>query len=463
MSKIRELWGAVATQVRNDGWVNPFSAMGYASRDSSVSSSVEFRPHSWEELEALYDSSAIAKTIINAVIDDSLASGARITAEDPDAADAAQTVLEDLEVWEVAAKAWFFARLYGGAAVLPVFRGGEAFDVPMSETPTGGRFIRWIVAAAPELTAVGPRNNDPESPYFGEFEYWTYSAKVGGTSIISRIHRSRLIFFHGADTSLTTLSARPSGWMLSELERAYEPLRNYQEAEWSMRKGFGKFSESILKTKGLFELLAARQKDVLETRMGMFDLLRSANRTLLLDAEEEYDKLSSDFTNLDKVFDKFAEPVASAAGMPFTRLFGRSPAGLNATGESDSNNWELTVTKERTKRFLPGFSQLVDIALSDAGMSLESWEVAWPAIRIETATEKAQTYKTLAEGDATYVNAQIFMPEEIARGRMTANGYQTEPRFELDESERADFAAARAAEFAAAGAPDPAPAPDENS
>ena len=45
------------------------------------------------------------------------------------------------------------------------------------------------------------------------------------------------------------------------------------------------------------------------------------------------------FTGLPDVYDRVMMDVAGAARTPVTKLFGRSPAGLNATGESDMQNY----------------------------------------------------------------------------------------------------------------------------
>ena len=45
------------------------------------------------------------------------------------------------------------------------------------------------------------------------------------------------------------------------------------------------------------------------------------------------------FTGLPDVYDRVMMDVAGAARTPVTKLFGRSPAGLNATGEADLQNY----------------------------------------------------------------------------------------------------------------------------
>jgi phage-related protein (TIGR01555 family) len=45
------------------------------------------------------------------------------------------------------------------------------------------------------------------------------------------------------------------------------------------------------------------------------------------------------FTGIADAYDRMMMAVAGAARIPVTKLFGRSPAGLNATGESDMKNY----------------------------------------------------------------------------------------------------------------------------
>jgi hypothetical protein len=59
----------------------------------------------------------------------------------------------------------------------------------------------------------------------------------------------------------------------------------------------------------------------------------------MLDVDEEFERHEMRFANLDKVMVMYLLLCAAAADIPATRLLGREPAGMNATGESDMRNY----------------------------------------------------------------------------------------------------------------------------
>ena len=53
--------------------------------------------------------------------------------------------------------------------------------------------------------------------------------------------------------------------------------------------------------------------------------------------------------------------VAGAAEIPVTKLFGRSPAGMNATGESDMNNYYDSISQKQSTYLEPVLDKLFPI------------------------------------------------------------------------------------------------------
>ena len=74
-------------------------------------------------------------------------------------------------------------------------------------------------------------------------------------------------------------------------------------------------------------------------RFFFFFLLKGLNGMLVLDKDEEYDSKSYTFGGLPEMMREFSIQTSGAADIPYTILFGQSPAGLNATGEHDTRNY----------------------------------------------------------------------------------------------------------------------------
>jgi phage-related protein (TIGR01555 family) len=119
------------------------------------------------------------------------------------------------------------------------------------------------------------------------------------------------------------------------------------------------------------------------------------------------------------LLDRYMLRVSAAAEMPATVLWGRSPAGLNATGESDVRNWYDKVGSERTKILTPRIEQLTRVLMAaddspTKGQVLDEFEVEYPPLWQPSAKEAAETFNLRAQALVSLVNARIIRPEEAA-------------------------------------------------
>jgi phage-related protein (TIGR01555 family) len=81
------------------------------------------------------------------------------------------------------------------------------------------------------------------------------------------------------------------------------------------------------------------------------DLCKSVFRSLYFDADEDYIRETLQLGGVDSVLYIIMMLVSADTGYPITRLFGVSPAGMNATGESDMRNYYDKV-RSRQQRVL---------------------------------------------------------------------------------------------------------------
>ena len=93
--------------------------------------------------------------------------------------------------------------------------------------------------------------------------------------------------------------------------------------------------------------------------------------------------------------------MAGAAGIPATRLFGRSPQGMNATGESDLKNYYEMIDQLRERHLRPALEKLLPvIALSEWGFLPDRLDVSFPSLQtaspLEEAEIRAKNVETLA-------------------------------------------------------------------
>ena len=81
-------------------------------------------------------------------------------------------------------------------------------------------------------------------------------------------------------------------------------------------------------------------------RLNLINEARSVYNTILLDNGERYEKLESTLNNVDQLLNQFTTKLASVTNIPQTILLGRSPTGLNTTGDTDIRLWYDSVRME---------------------------------------------------------------------------------------------------------------------
>ena len=97
------------------------------------------------------------------------------------------------------------------------------------------------------------------------------------------------------------------------------------------------------------------------------------------------------FAGLADVYDRIMMDVAGAARTPVTKLFGRSPAGMNATGESDLINYYDYIDGLRETDFRAIIERLLPVlCLSAWGVIPDDLDIDFPPMQTPDAKEVAE-------------------------------------------------------------------------
>ena len=86
-------------------------------------------------------------------------------------------------------------------------------------------------------------------------------------------------------------------------------------------------------------MLAVDNCKQVEQRANILNLSKSSLNTMIIDSEESYEKITTNISGISDIVDRFMLALSAVSGIPITLLFGRSPSGLNATGEADIRNF----------------------------------------------------------------------------------------------------------------------------
>jgi phage-related protein (TIGR01555 family) len=424
---------------RTDSWENAVSGLGTL-RDKSRHT--KFKPGNLlrpELAEYLFAQDDLARTIVTAIVDDGLREGFSLRPADEETGEEdqkrGQELVQELSKLEALKKlrlSALWGRCYGRGAVLLVVANAGPADKPLEAGQ--GELLDLVDLDRRELT---PQTwyQDPLAKNFGQPETYLITPVAQGAASAKSVivHETRLILFGGVDTP-KRVRAHNEGCDLSVLQCVYDVLRGTNSNWDSVCAMLADMSQAVIKLRGLIDAVAGGKAADLEKRIGLMDTMRSAVRAIVLDAdgeEFEYTERGA-LTGIEGLIDKTWSRLAAAAGMPVTRLFGVSPAGMNATGESDTNFWYDRVRAWQRDVMGPAILRLV--SMLDSG----EWEVVWPELEKMNPKEEAELRQAVATTDKLYIDAMILLPEEIFKARFGSGqwkpGYDG---FDLETREKA--------------------------
>lgn len=433
--------------VRSDSWYNALTGLGNALRDKVHSTLFQTNLKLTDELaETLYHDDDMAARIVEALPEDGLRRGYTLSVEnDPESKIPGQAFeyekrlrfraqLKDAAIW---------ARTLGGAVLYLGIDDGQAEDQPVAEDKI--RSISFVQVLTKREISPFEMYDDPLNDMkYGEPETYrleiqpiaSFGGNLSNTFLNSQIiHESRLIRLDGARTSLTRRN-RNGGWHDSVLHKVYNILLKFGISWDAAAHLMQDAAQAVFKMDGLIGMIAGGDKDTLGARMETVDMSRSVARAILIDADkEEFTRQEYSFAGLPDMLQVFMLRLAAAARMPVTMLMGQSPAGMNATGESDTRMWYDRVETYQQEEILPAverFYHLMFMAQDFEGAEPESWEVLFAKLWQMDDLQKAELQKRTAERDAIYLQNQVVLPEEVALSRFKSSGFQLETYIDLD-------------------------------
>lgn len=363
-------------------------------------------------------------------------------------------LLEEMGTDACVTEALTYERAYGGAAILVgADDGQDDLAQPLDEerinevrhlTPLSGGWDGELVAWS--------YYNDPAKPNYGMPE--TYMMRNLGVPIaripapgemtpavvdpynatIRWVHESRLLVFPGISPSRRA-RVQMRGWGDSIFTRVDEVLQHYGQTWGGIAIMMSELSIGVLSVEGLAASLMANNKTGTKTvtnRALALNIAKSIARVTLIDAKEKFERDTVSMGGVAEMMQQFALRLAAAAGMPVSMLMGQAPAGLNATGDSEIRWFYDRVAAAQRRRVLPQLRKLIRLIFKSKdgptnGREPERWSVKARPLYQMSATEKAQQYLTVAQGDAIYLSNSCVSAEEVAAKRFGGSDYDAGP------------------------------------
>lgn len=449
---LRRKNGAVRPH-REDGYVNLLNRYG-TKQDNSEAYKFEREPVIPDmQLTGLYEGNGLFSKIIDTPAEEALKHGFDLNLKSDELNAFVEDALDDLEWEERAATAIKWTRLYGGALIVMLIDDGRGLEEPVDwehirsidELRVYERSIVQPDYASLYQQDYGGKGVGNRVSKFGQPEYYYVSSIYGSF----KVHESRCLVFRNGVLPEQTSNATYLFWGMPEYVRIRRALRETVTAHTDSVKLLERSVQAIYSMKGLASLLTTDdgENQVLK-RLQLVDTSRGLLNSIAIDSEgEQYDFKTFQFSGVKDVIDATCNMLSALTNIPQTILFGRSPAGMNATGDSDFESYYNFVEKIQRLMLKRNLRTLLDVVFR-AGIA--SGDVAeepdyklefkplWSLSDTEQAAvdqTKAQTALVKAQTAQAYVDMQALDPAEVRRRLASDEEFDVEDIISEDDED----------------------------
>ena len=324
---------------------------------------------------SLYRSSWIARKIIDVFPSDMLKNWIKITSNiEPTQIKKIESTVRKTGTKRKLREGLKWARLYGGAAGLILIDGQDDLSEPLDYDlimPGSYKgllvFDRWN-GIYPDIEL----EDDINDTEFGLPKYYNISLSSKSTGLsnmidslkdVAKVHHSRIIRFEGRDLPEWERQGE-TYWGESELEIVLEELKKRDNTSFNIASLTFLANIRVLKMADLGQLLGAGSQQAKEN---LYSVIEAQNHLMsnmgiyVMDKDDDFSTEQYSFSGLSDIYESFMLDIAGACEMPVTKLFGRNPAGFNATGESDLTQYCDTVEEKQETYLMPIIDKLLPI------------------------------------------------------------------------------------------------------
>lgn len=369
------------------------------------------------DLAEKYQYNGLFSKIIDRPAEEALKHGMEYNVSDADLREFLDDALDRLDWEEKAVTAIRWARLFGGSIIVMLLDDGGGLEEP----------VNWQDVRSVEELRVYERaivQPDPDTYRTGKAEYFDVSSTYGGTF---RVHRSRCLVFKNGSLPEYGAAQQYYYWRLPEYIRIHKDLSRALKTHTNAANMIEKSVQPVYKQRGLQSMLAGPNGDEMELkRLQVLDASRGMMNTIAVDMEgEDYDFKTFQMTGTKEILESTCNLLSAVTCIPQTILFGRSPAGENATGESDLENYynfvegiQKRMLKKNIRTLIKAIVQagVYDGSIENPGNIKPTFKPLWSLSETEKATvelTKAQRAQVAAQTAQLYIDMQAIQPEEV--------------------------------------------------
>ncbi|MEM3318761.1 MAG: DUF1073 domain-containing protein, partial [Thermoplasmatales archaeon] len=337
--------------------------------------------------------------------------------------------LEELNAYTKITQLIQWSRLYGGAIIVMGVLDGRPLDQPVNldniySVSWLQVFDRWQAQVLQSYVCNDLNDKNYGCPDF----YQVNDYRTGATF---QVHHSRVLRMDWGVLPPRNWNLN-QGWGDSCIMPIYQELKSYGSAFADTNAMMQDFVNGVLSIPGLSNSLASDcdAGKQLYSRLDNVNLTKSNYNLLVLDGQENFQKISTNVSGVADLLDRFMLSVSSVTGIPITLLFGRAPAGLSATGDSDIRNFYDMIKQNQETKLKPVLEKLIlYLFLSKEdffkGIEPENWGIQFTPLWQNTEEQEANIKRITADTDCMYIDRGVLTPDEVAISRFGADRYST--------------------------------------
>ena len=402
-----------------DAFSNPLFRLGYGSQSPLEATEYPLTrmTDNYALLNALYRDNWVVQNVVGIIPDDMTKKWfAPAGAVGPEHLKELDRVQRVTALRERVNEGLRWGRLYGGAAGLIMIRGQEGMlgqPLELESIYPGtfqGLYIldRWQgVVPGMELVFEG---GEPVPAY--------YSITDARGNTVAKVHHSRLVRFTGRDLPFLERVAELY-WGESEVEALYNDVVKHDNVAANMAALTFRANVDTMEVQNLdqlFSVTSGEQQRRFWNVMQAQSVMKSNFGMQLVNRGDQIKNTQYTFTGLQEVYDSMCLDLSGASRIPVTKLFGRSPAGMNATGESDLRNYYDYVDTLREAKLRPILEKLLPVlAMSAWGAVPDGLDITFPPLWTPTAAEVAEIALKKAQAIRDTFQAGLFRADTAQR------------------------------------------------
>jgi hypothetical protein len=365
-------------------------------------------------LEWIHRGSWLGGVAVDVVADDMTRAGVDIKGDlEPDDMQHLDRAAVSFNLWPQIADTVRWARLYGGCIAVMLINGQNP-STPLQIDRIGKGDFRGLLVL--DRWMVEPTLNDlvtEMGPDLGNPKFYNVVADAPAMPRM-KIHYSRCLRLEGIRLPYWQRMME-NMWGISIIERLYDRMIAFDSASTGAAQLVYKAYLRYIKIDGMREIIAAGGPGQ-QNLINFVEFMRrfqSVEGIALIDAKDDLASMPQpSFSGLSEALIQFGQQLGGALQIPLTRLFGQSPIGMNATGESDLRTYYDGIKQQQNRHLLVPVTRMYRAMAISEGINVpEGFALEFKSLWLLSDEAKAQ----IATADSTsiggMINAGIISPQ----------------------------------------------------